>query len=194
MNKLLMRFGNKKLGDDTAILNINSFVDCPSKKLGLCEVCGCCYAGKAEKLYPQVLPFRRKQQVQWDENTAEELAMKIRDTVERRRKATRYLRFQEAGDFRDQKDVVKMSGIADELGGVLKCYTYTHRRDLDFSDVSWNLAVNGSGFRVHNEFTVVPKDVGAGDLEGFDHVCGGDCRDCDACKSRNGLRIAVRRH
>ena len=41
----------------------------------------------------------------------------------------------------------------------VKVYTYTARRDLDFSNVK-HLVVNGSGFMVHNNFTVVKEFSG----------------------------------
>ena len=62
------------------------------------------------------------------------------------------------------------------------------RRDLDFSQVSDNLIVNGSAFKVHNRFTAVRK------LDYSSAVCAGDCRICNLCKERRGLDIQVKYH
>jgi len=54
------------------------------------------------------------------------------------------LRFSESGDFRTQKDVDKASAIADLLD--VPVWTYTARRDLDFTNLPANFTVNGSGY------------------------------------------------
>jgi hypothetical protein len=55
--------GNRKIPKSTAIFNMSSALNCPSKKLGLCKAASQgakCYARKAEILYPQVLPYRER--------------------------------------------------------------------------------------------------------------------------------------
>ena len=59
--------GNKKLPKTTAIFNMGAATDCPSLELGLCQAFVgeklVCYAMKAESgLYPDVLPYRRRQE------------------------------------------------------------------------------------------------------------------------------------
>lgn len=188
MKKLECSKGNSKIGDDTIIINITSARDCPSRKLGLCRIAGKCYADKAERQYPSVLPYRRRQTQQFDALTAEDIAERVKGIVKRRRKQTRYLRFSESGDFRNQADIVKLSRIADLLMGTVKVYGYTARHDLDFRTVSPNMIVNGSGFMVHNIFTAMK------DTDGKDKVCGGNCRTCNMCKDRHGADIAVKVH
>ena len=43
---------------------------------------------------------------------------------------------------------------------------------------------------IDNSFTAVPKD----ELENYEHVCGGNCRECDLCKEAKGLDIYVGIH
>lgn len=187
---MLLSNGNIKIGNDTLILNMTSATDCPSKALGLCKIPGKCYAMKAEKLYPQVLPYRRAQTLQWDKYTAAELGAGILQMLRGAKKArVKYLRFSEAGDFRTQGDVDKMSELADYLNTFgIRVYGYTARCDLDFSRVSSNMVVNGSGFMVHNSFTAVAK----GSQQSL--MCPGNCRNCKICKENHQFAISVELH
>ena len=51
--KSFLSFGNKKLSNSTAILNITSALQCPSRKLGLCGLSdpSKCYALRSERIY-----------------------------------------------------------------------------------------------------------------------------------------------
>jgi hypothetical protein len=148
---------------------------------------------KAERQYPAVGPYREDQTKIWDSMTAVQIALDLVDMLTRTKPAgsIKYLRFSEAGDFRSQDDVDKMSKIANMLDmyGV-RVYGYTARLDLDYSKVHENMIVNGSGFMVHNKFTATkgPRSSVLG------LVCPGDCRDCHMCKSHNKLDIKVIEH
>ena len=175
---------NKKLGPETVVLNMESATDCSSKKLGLCQHCKICYAMKAERLYPPVLPYRRRQAQQWQAETVDVIAASVT-----RFKKAKYLRFSEAGDFKTQADVDKMSRISEKLKALkIKVYGYTARRDLDYSSVSDNMTVNGSGFTVHNQFKVVSERV-PGALN-----CSGSCKTCGLCKTSKNRIINVVKH
>ena len=177
-----IEFGNRKLPVTTAIFNICSATDCPSRKLGLCQVVNAghrCYALRDEQFYTGPLGYRRRQEKLWDSLTAEEFATQFVAVIQARRTPTKALRLNEAGDFRSQADVDKASEIADRLKAHhVRVYCYTARRDLDYSGVSANLVVNGSGFKVHGEFkfiwNVTQKPEGYG-------VCRGSCRTCSRC-------------
>lgn len=62
----LMHCGNRKIGTNTMIFNMCSAYSCPNRISGLCLVCKHCYALKAEKLYPEVLPYRIRQEKYWN--------------------------------------------------------------------------------------------------------------------------------
>ncbi len=179
--------GNSKIGSDTLILNITSATDCKSAALGLCEVgLKKCYAMKSERQYPNVLPYRRAQELQFDSMSAKAIVEEIHKLVKRARKPIKYLRVSEAGDFRSQEDVNKLNAIAKLLN--LKVYTYTARRDLKFNGLSNNLVINGSGFPIHNNFKAVDKHSSKA------LKCVGDCRKCKLCTVRHSKTVEVLKH
>ena len=190
---------NRKVGSDTAIINMGPATDCPAARLGLCQVGGQkkCYAMKAERMYPNVLKYRRKQAKIWKQVSAKEIADKIleltkkehRDNYDKIKRKLKYLRFSEAGDFESQADVDKMSEIAELLKGKLVVYGYTARKDLDFSKTSDNMIINGSNFMVDNMFKVVAKIP-----EDAKFVCNGNCRKCNLCKFGGKKTIYVKIH
>lgn len=194
---LNIKFGNHKLGDDTAIFNMGSALDCPSRKLNMCEVIKKgykCYAEKPEIQYPRtVRRARLAQQRDWRCTTADELLQRFYQKIRRRRKPTRYLRFNEAGDFNDQRDVEKLSFIAGGLRTLeIVVYGYTARTDLDFRGAEF--LVKGSGFapRGGNGQTTV---IGRKDSVPSGYVlCPGSCRHCNLCKVDTKLNIAFRVH
>lgn len=197
---LNIKFGNHKLGDDTAIFNMGSALDCPSRKLEMCEVIKKgykCYAEKPEIQYPRtVRRARLAQQLDWQRTTADELLQRFYQKIKRRRKPTRYLRFNEAGDFHDQCDVEKLSFIASGLRTLdVITYGYTARKDLNFRSAKF--LVKGSGFtpRGGNGRTTV---VGRGDSlpRGYVLCPGGTkgCSRCNLCKIDTKLNIAFRIH
>lgn len=189
-----IKFGNHKLPTTTAIFNITSAKDCPSRKKGMCQAIlngRCiCYALRAEIQYPQVTPYRRKQEKVWDKLTAREFTRQFLNVVARRRIRTTALRLNESGDFRSQADVRKASRIADYLKphGIV-VYCYTARKDLKFKNISTNLKIHGSGFRVTGEFRFIkdikdkPKEFG---------ICPGNCRYCTRCL--HGLDTVILPH
>jgi hypothetical protein len=209
-SKLKCSVGNLKVGKDTIILNITSATDCESLKRGLCQVpYGKCYALRAEKQYPDVLPYRRAQTRVWDSLTPEEIAADVKKMVysKSRKVPIKYLRMQESGDFRNQADVAKTSRLADLLKGVVRVYTYTARRDLRFGGLSPNLVINGSNFKVNNSFKVTDEQgfnaCPKGNPPSYDcakcpspcksprchGIKGGGCFKCGLCKTNKGLVI-----
>ena len=194
MSKTLFSFGNHKLPKTTAIFNMTSAHSCPSEKLNLCQLAEPkkCYAKKAERMYRAVLPYRQRQEVFWDTCTVEEF---IRSFVQAKgKKKVKHLRFGESGDFRTQADVNKAEQIAQVLWlhKKVRTYCFTARKDLDFSKCYY-LTVNGSGFMVHNSFTVYPKNTKLTKIPGT-HVCGGDCRVCSRCAQKMKRNIVTALH
>lgn len=182
-------YGNSKLPKSTLIFNLGSATNCPSKKLGLCKVCKACYAMKAERQYPSVLPYRERQAELWKRTDAVDFAYSIVKINEKKRTKIKHVRFNEAGDFSSQADVDKMSAIARILKKYgIRCYVYTARKDLDFSKRNDNLIVNGSGFMVDNAFVAV-KEHSDTSLK-----CIGDCKKCSLCSIPNGFVIEAKIH
>lgn len=196
----LLRFGNHKLGDDTAIFNMSTAKECPSRKRGLCEVCNRgikCYAFKAEQRFPKtVTRARENQKAYWKANKADKIAADFIRKIERRRKRTSFLRFNESGDFETQSDVTKLSVVA---GAIKDCfgiitYGYTARRDLSFERARF--LVKGSGHDKGNNgrTTVIGKDEEV--PKGYIECPGGPkgCERCNLCKVDTKLNIAFRKH
>ena len=185
---ILVSNGNKKIGNDTLIINMTSATDCPSKRIGMCPIeNNKCYALKAERCYPQVLPYRRKQEVYWGKTPAHKIAEDLRNIILRKRNPIKYIRFSESGDFAGQSDVDKMNEVAENVPEV-QFYGYTARRDLRYDNISSNCTINGSSFMVSNMFTAIR------DTSGHDIVCPGNCRGCDLCKMARGLDIKIATH
>lgn len=188
--KLEYQRGNRKLPKNIMIINLGPAANCPSRLLGLCKLAKQCYAMKAERLYKNSLPYRTRQAQYWLNNTADDIALDIVNQLKRKfKQAITEVRFNESGDFYGQACVEKMSRIADVLKyyGV-KAYTYTARFDLDFSNISKNLTVNGSGFMISNQFNAVKEySVQA-------KICAGSCKACNLCKTAKGRVIEVLIH
>lgn len=184
-------WGNKKLPKTTAIFNITTALGCPANTKNLCQLANPekeCYAMKAERRYPVVLPYRKRQFQFWKHNTAQQFVTKL--IQEKCRKVLNKLRLNEAGDFKNQEDISKAEQVASILYNKFNVvtYCYTARRDLDFT-IRKHLIVNGSGFMVDNKFIVTyNKNLSTG------IICGGDCRVCSMCAVRANREIYVRIH
>lgn len=139
-------YGNTKIHDNTAIFNMNSATDCPNadtdennqSDTGSCQVpFESCYAHKAEYIYDDVLPYRRRQEYLWDSLSAEEWAGAFKEIVSRKRNPVDYIRFSEAGDFRHEGDIRKVDRIAQYLAtDGIDVYTYSASHKLDWSDAT----------------------------------------------------------
>jgi len=190
--------GNIKIPRTTAIFNMSSAHDCPSRKLGLCKACvngkSICYAIKSEVASrPNVLPYRRRQEAYWKSINAEQFCVEFLAISITKPKPFTALRFNEAGDFHSQACVQKAEKIARILKpyGVI-CYTYTSRDDLNYKGIR-DLVISGSNFQkdgISNIFLIIdekknkPKGYG---------ICPMNCRICNRCQKK-GLKTVVLKH
>lgn len=187
LKKLEYSAGNLKVPRSTMIINMGPAANCPAGKKDLCKFYKNkkCYAMKAERAYKESRAFRKRQAEYWQSTPADQIAAEINAIQERKRKPFKNIRFNEAGDFYNQKCVKKLSRIADLVN--IPIYTYTSRRDLKFDNLSNNLVITGSGFMVHNNFKVVPNPKGR-------YICARNCRICNLCKKRRGIIIEAAYH
>jgi hypothetical protein len=188
-----LSFGNTKLPDKIAIFNMGSAKDCPSNRESNCQAydektdTDKCYARKAEKQYPQVLSYRRRQQLIWKEITANQFVEAFKEMYERKRKDISFLRLNESGDFRYQFDVEQAEKIAKRLKNEcdIDVYTYTASDELDFTVCDY-LTVNASNENVEG------YDQRFAAVEDYDEItekhfeCCEDCSKCHACMSDGG--------
>ncbi len=185
-----------KLGDDTGIINMGPAVSCPSLKKGLCKTVKKdirCYARKPEIQYKDhVLNYRKEQEAYWKLKTGDEIYEDIKAKITRRRKNTKWLRFNESGDFFSQADVTKLSHIAKKLKAEkVVVYGYTARSDLSFKNV--HFLVKGSENNAGNNGKTVV--IGKEEIPPKGYlVCPGDCSCCDLCKINKKINIAFRKH
>lgn len=195
--KSLIASGNRKVPNTTAIFNMSSAHNCPSRKLGLCkaEAFGAkCYAFKAEYGYrPNTIPYRDRQESFWKNVTAEQFVVQFLTINAQKPVPFNALRLNEAGDFHSQDCVDKAEKIARmlKLYGITT-YCYTSRDDLDFHKIE-ALRVSGSGFKkdgVVNIFQIIDNKK---DRPRGYKICPMDCHICNRCM-KAGMKTAVVKH
>lgn len=215
VNKLrkLHSCGNRKVPKTTIIFNMSDCENCPAFLLGLCDFrTNCiwkeidkntCYGVKAEKLYPEVLPYRLKQKEYWLNCSAEQFVSDISGIIERKRIKVDLLRFNEAGDFHGQNCINKAEEIAKQLFnrfGII-VYTYTHRTDLNFSNINYLKVKNSTPKKVEGLksyfLAISKKDMitvkfnkdsanYTGSYRNYEKqqriaICKGSCKSCKLC-------------
>jgi hypothetical protein len=192
--KNLVSFGNNKLPKTTVIFNLGSATNCPSKKLGLCLCSSKCYAMKAEKLYPQVFPYRERQADYWHNTCKEAIFSDLSAIISKKRIKIDKLRLNEAGDFTCQADIDKMDWIAGKLFEQFQIVTYTYsaRADLNFSACKF-LRVKTSGYDNGNNGKTMVLLKGMQKPDNF-ITCPGDCKKCAICSSDKKINVAFPVH
>lgn len=141
----LISTGNRKIAKNTAIFNLCSGTDCPMKNDCFYGITKKCYALKAERLYKDCLPYRRRQAAYWTETPID---TRINDMVEffRRKKAIKYFRINESGDIASIQDLKDLDAIAAALKAAygIKTYTYTHNLEVLSKYTPTSIVVNVS--------------------------------------------------
>lgn len=191
-------FGNKKVPETTMIANTTSWFLCPGRLHEFCELREECY-DKYREVMGSVCKSRLSHDLWWRENDAETIAeFYILSIKAENMKGGLYdqvnlVRFQEVGDFRWQGDLLKMRDVSnliyEELG--INSYTYTHNQKLNFDIDRPHLIINGSGFMVDNQFTVVPPEEFKRYVEEHDcFECPQKCKLCNSiCSKKLGIEI-----
>jgi hypothetical protein len=192
-----MHFSKGNIKVPFYIFNMNSATDCPCLHDNRCQALGNCYAIRPENFRPSVLPYRRRQEIIWENSSPEEIAESLMIIHGRRRvEAAKVLRWSESGDFRGPKDIDKMSRLGQILiGEGWNSYGYTARTDLDLSvlmdkKIYVNVSNHDGNWKSKgaNEFTMVKEPSGK------NYVCKGDCRVCSVCHKARGKTIEVIEH
>ena len=192
MSKLLSK-GNHKLPTSTAIFNLPSGRTCPGRTAKCLKHC---YAKKAERQYPAVLPFRMRN---WDTSKTDRFFDLISGELSRSRVITT-VRIHESGDFYSEEYFRKWVDIALAFPE-LKFYAYTKVVTLGtkFRPDNFTLLLSDddSVYTNHwNNFegvtTVTPKN-GVPEKGWF--VCPGSCRTCNKCyDSSENKRVTFEEH
>jgi hypothetical protein len=194
-NDLEVKQGNKKIGVDTLIFNMGPAIGCPSDMLGFCSCSKVCYAKKAERMYPNVSRYRKKQERYWLNTNAYEFIVAFETIFIKHKRALskiKYFRFNESGDFHSQECVDKLDIISRylKMKGIVT-YGYTARKDLDFSNVTF-LVKGSDNDAGNNGKTTIIKSV-KDRPKGF-CICPADCSICPVCKTYNKKNVAFILH
>lgn len=205
-----LSFGNNKVAKSTAIFNMNSATDCPNadtseneqSETGACQVpWESCYAHKAEYMYPNALPKRRRQQYLWDNLDAETFAKAFLRVVERKRSTVDTIRFSESGDFRHESDIIKVNSIAKILKNHdIDVYTYSASHKLDWSYAEHFTVNQSNGLADYGDrlFTALPKgsDLPDGMVWCAYDISDGErkCGECKLCVNKEGPDVAIELH
>jgi hypothetical protein len=130
---MIFSLGNRKLPNTTAIWNLPSGKTCPMAT----EQCKkWCYAKKAEKLYPQVLPFRERNLKLSQQDDFIKLVNKELSQV----KNIKQVRIHESGDFYNQQYLNKWIKIAKTNPNII-FYAYTKCYHFNYLNRSKNFIV-----------------------------------------------------
>lgn len=170
--------GNRKLPKTTAIWNLPSGLTCPKSTI---ECRKWCYANKAEKMYPNVLPFRIKNFKLTKQPNFKEILIKELKQL----KGIKQIRIHESGDFYNQKYLNDWITIAKTFSDKI-FYAYTKSYHLNFKERPKNFIIllsddNSEHQDKYYKFDGVTKVSKTIDLKENYFTCLGNCKLCDVC-------------
>lgn len=136
---------NTKVASSVGIFNLSSAHDCVNRGTERCQVGpGDCYAVQDEISYSWAWQYFRRQEYLWDCLDAETFADALLAIIDRKHQTPRAFKFNQAGDFRHDGDIIKAERIAERLADVgVPTFTYSASSHLDWSVVD-HLVVNRS--------------------------------------------------
>ena len=197
------KIGNSKIGNDTIIININHAFNCFSDKNGYCENCNCCYAKKAPNTYPNSFLYGFASEINFNKLSVNQIIKSIEKLHKQELKQNniKFLRFNEAGDFKSFDLFLKANEVAKHFKNRYNIisYTYTHNKELlthkeaiknSYIVMNWSIKA-GNGFK-HTITCNKASDL-AKYLADEDNyvICKGKCSNCSYCKNKNDLRTVV---
>ena len=196
------KIGNLKIGNDTIIINVNHALNCYSSKNGYCEHCKDCYAKQSSNMYKNSFLYGLASEICFNRLSVSEIIKSIEteNKKELKKNEIRFIRFNEAGDFKNYDLFLKANKIAkyffDKYGII--SYTYTHNKELikykdeikdSYIVMNWSIK-GGYGFK--SAITCNnPSDLKKYLSDDNYVICTGKCYHCSYCKDRNDLRTVV---
>lgn len=192
---MYVSFGNKKLPKTTLIWNLPRKITCPGKT-DFCDKF--CYATKAERLYPSVLPSRTQN---LKDSVQDNFEFRITGVLWKNNNKFDTVRIHESGDFYNQKYLDKWFLIASVNKSKI-FYAYTRSFELDFSQkpdnfvliASFDITTSEKDKALYQEkkqyfdntFSIVDKKEIA--------TCIQDCTLCNKCWTEKGQDLTVNVH
>lgn len=194
------KIGNLKIGNDTIILNVNHALNCFSSKNGYCENCNCCYAKKSSTNYKNSCLYGLASEINFNRLSVNQIIKAIEKTI-KEAKNIKFIRFNEAGDFKSFNQFLKANEIAKYFfeSYNIVTYTYTHNKELlkykeaiknSYIVMNWSIKA-GEGFKsaiTCNNPSDLPKYLSEPDKY---IICNGKCHNCSYCKDKDDLRTIV---
>jgi len=202
LDKAIMphKIGNLKIGDDTIILNVNHALNCFSSKNGYCENCNCCYAKKSSSNYKNSCLYGLASEINFNRLSIQQIIKAIEKTI-KEAKNIKFIRFNEAGDFKSFNQFLKANEVAKYFFEAydIVTYTYTHNKELlkhkeaiksSYIVMNWSIKA-GEGFKsaiTCNNPSDLPKYLSEPNKY---IICKGKCHNCSYCKDKDDLRTVV---
>lgn len=202
LDKAIMphKIGNLKIGDDTVIINVNHALNCFSSKNGYCENCNCCYAKKSSTNYKNSCLYGLASEINFNRLSVNQIIKAIEKTI-KEAKNIKFIRFNEAGDFKSFNQFLKANEVAKYFFEAydIVTYTYTHNKELlkhkeaiknSYIVMNWSIKA-GEGFKsaiTCNNPSDLPKYLSEPDKY---IICKGKCHNCSYCKDKDDLRTVV---
>ena len=119
----LLKYGNAKL-NNTLVFNL------PASNEVCGRICPSCYAIKAQRIYPNVLPYRNRMLAA---SQQPDFVQRISNDINNCRKPFKYIRIHESGDFNSQPYIDSWAAIAKSFPQYI-FYAYTKRlSEFDFT-------------------------------------------------------------
>ena len=194
---MILSKGNHKLPNDIAIWNLPRRKTCP----GATELCKrYCYAGKAERQYEAVIPFRERNYKKSLQADFPELII----SALKRMRVVRAVRIHESGDFYNQAYLDKWTKIAKALPNITFT-AYTKSLHLDFTkfkalpntilfasiDPTTSKAMLKANRTRRKAIVIGRHDTQA--PKGY-FLCPGSCKTCSHCYTKGCGSVAFREH
>lgn len=192
--KLTLSKGNMKI-KNTLIFNLPTVKTCPMAT----EACKAfCYAAKAERMYPNVLPSRTNN---FEASRSESFVQDMIEAINKLNKNNKYqyFRIHESGDFYNQKYLDKWFDIAKHNSDI-HFLAYTKSHHLDFSNKPDNMTVRYSidettkQARIDMPLAIVktPNQENR-NKKTFDCIPGMKCHECRVCWT-SSIDVAFKLH
>lgn len=198
-NWIFHKIGNKKIGIDTVIINVNSVLNCYCGKTGLCDEFGRCYAQAVGNLRLKSDLTGIESAIMFDRLTVDEIIEQVEETIiNAKDDDIKFIRFNELGEFDCVETFLKANEVAKyffEKYGIIS-YSYTHNSEIPPELLIDSYIVMTFSYPIGMD--EVKKAIVVDGEEIMDYVgddeyiiCTGSCYHCPYCKDRNDTRTVV---
>lgn len=200
-NVMPVKIGNKKIGDDTIIINTNHALNCYCSKKGYCNMKKDCYAKKSSNTYVNSCLYNLAAEINFKKLSAEKIISDIEGVINSADSDIKFIRFNEAGDFINYDLFKKANKIATYFMKKydIISYTYSHNKELEeyITDIyNSNIVLNYS-YNIKTSLDVKKCIViDKSDIYNYINdnnyvICGGVCSNCSYCKNKKEKRTVI---